>query len=93
MKAMNTRRLFTAAVVGLAALTAALAHAMDPLASWNNRPAKQAILEFVQKTTDQSGPDFVPPAERIATFDNDGTLWPSHPMYTHVPSSPLPWTG
>jgi phosphoserine phosphatase len=56
----------------------------DPLPSWNDGPTKQAILEFVQKTTDKSGPDYVPPAERIATFDNDGTLWPSHPMYTQL---------
>jgi phosphoserine phosphatase len=63
--------------------TAALA-GTDPLASWNDGPSKQAILEFVQATTDKSRPTFVPPAERIATFDNDGTLWPSHPMYTQL---------
>ena len=56
----------------------------DPLPSWNDGPAKQAILDFVTATTDESSPDFVPPAERIATFDNDGTLWPSHPMYTQL---------
>jgi phosphoglycolate phosphatase-like HAD superfamily hydrolase len=56
----------------------------DPLASWNDGATKQAILEFVQKTTDKASPEFVPPAERIATFDNDGTLWPSHPMYTQL---------
>ena len=53
----------------------------DPLPSWNNGPAKQAIVEFVQSTTAQGGPQFVPPAERIATFDNDGTLWAEQPMY------------
>jgi phosphoglycolate phosphatase-like HAD superfamily hydrolase len=78
------RRFFTAALVGLAMLTAALARAADPLPSWNDRLAKQAIFEFVQATTDKSSPVFVPPAERIATFDNDGTLWPSHPMYTQL---------
>jgi hypothetical protein len=56
----------------------------DPLPSWNEGPVKQAIIEFVQATTDESRPTFVPPAQRIATFDNDGTLWPSHPMYTQL---------
>jgi len=56
----------------------------DPLPSWNDGPAKQAILEFVQTTTDPLSNAFVPPAERITTFDNDGTLWPSHPMYTQL---------
>src|SRR5215475_1555840 len=56
----------------------------DPLPSWNNGPAKQAIVQFVQTTTTQGSPKFVPPAERIATFDQDGTLWVSHPMYTQV---------
>ena len=46
--------------------------------------AKQAIVNFVKATTDQSNPDFVPPEERIATFDQDGTLWVEHPMYTQV---------
>ena len=47
-------------------------------------PAKQAIVEFVQATTTQASPKFVPPEERIATFDQDGTLWVEHPMYTQV---------
>jgi phosphoglycolate phosphatase-like HAD superfamily hydrolase len=55
-----------------------------PLASWNDGPAKQAIIDFVRATTDQTGPKFVPPDERIATFDQDGTLWVEHPMYTQV---------
>jgi phosphoglycolate phosphatase-like HAD superfamily hydrolase len=58
--------------------------ATDPLPSWNDGSAKQAIVDFVQKTTDKSNPAFVPPAERIATFDNDGTLWVEHPMYTQL---------
>ncbi|HRY14491.1 MAG TPA: HAD family hydrolase [Candidatus Competibacteraceae bacterium] len=61
-----------------------LAAEADPLPSWNSGPAKQAILKFVQKTTDKSSPEFAPPAERIATFDNDGTLWTEHPMYTQL---------
>src|SRR5215472_17242386 len=56
----------------------------DPLPSWNDGPAKTAILQFVQATTDRSDPKFVPPEERIATFDQDGTLWVEHPMYTQV---------
>ena len=53
----------------------------DPLPSWNDGPTKTAILEFVQTTTDESNAKFVPPAERIATFDNDGTLWTEQPLY------------
>ncbi len=56
----------------------------DPLPSWNDGPAKQAIVAFVKDTTTQGSPKFVPPAERIATFDQDGTLWVEHPMYTQV---------
>ena len=54
---------------------------IDPLPSWNDGATKQAIVEFVARVTRQGGPDFVPPAERIATFDNDGTLWAEQPMY------------
>ena len=56
----------------------------DPLSSWNDGPAKQAIIAFVKETTTQGSPKFVPPAERIATFDQDGTLWVEHPMYSQV---------
>ena len=58
--------------------------ATDALASWNEGPAKQAIVDFVKATTDQSSPNFVPPEERLATFDQDGTLWVEHPMYSQV---------
>ena len=54
----------------------------DVLPSWNDGPAKQAIIAFVEATTDKSSPKFVTPADRIATFDQDGTLWVEHPMYT-----------
>jgi phosphoglycolate phosphatase-like HAD superfamily hydrolase len=68
-----------------AILLAAHAHAQtDPLPSWNDGAAKKAIVEFVQATTTQGSPKFVPPAERIATFDQDGTLWVEHPMYSQV---------
>jgi phosphoserine phosphatase len=56
----------------------------DPLPSWNDGPAKKAIVDFVQATTTQGSPKFVPPPERIATFDQDGTLWVEHPMYSQV---------
>jgi phosphoglycolate phosphatase-like HAD superfamily hydrolase len=55
-----------------------------PLASWNDGPAKQAIIDFVRATTDQTSPKFVPVEDRVATFDQDGTLWVEHPMYTQV---------
>jgi hypothetical protein len=63
-------------------LTAPAAQARDPLPSWNDGPAKQALLKFVQAVTDQSSPQYVAPQDRIATFDNDGTMWVSHPVYT-----------
>jgi phosphoglycolate phosphatase-like HAD superfamily hydrolase len=55
-----------------------------PLPSWNEGSAKQAILDFVRATTDQASRDFVPPEDRIATFDQDGTLWVEHPLYTQA---------
>jgi phosphoglycolate phosphatase-like HAD superfamily hydrolase len=57
------------------------AAADDPLPSWNDGAAKQAILDFVAAATTEGGKDFVAPADRIATFDQDGTTWVSHPMY------------
>lgn len=57
------------------------AQANDPLPSWNDGKTKQSIVAFVKKVTAPGSPDFVPPAERIATFDNDGTLWAEKPMY------------
>jgi phosphoglycolate phosphatase-like HAD superfamily hydrolase len=54
------------------------------LPSWNDGRAKQAIIDFVHATTDRAGSKFVPPEERVATFDQDGTLWVEHPMYTQV---------
>ena len=54
------------------------------LPSWNEGSAKQAILDFVRATTDATSPKFVPPEERIVTFDQDGTLWVEHPMYSQL---------
>jgi hypothetical protein len=56
----------------------------DLLPSWNEGPAKQAISDFVRWTTDVSSPSYVFPEDRIAVFDQDGTLWVEHPMYTQV---------
>jgi haloacid dehalogenase-like hydrolase len=53
----------------------------DPLASWNDGPAKDAVVRFVRDTTEKSSPKYVEPADRIATFDQDGTLWTEHPIY------------
>jgi phosphoserine phosphatase len=54
------------------------------LASWNDRPTRAAIVDFVERVTAEGGPDFVPPSERIATFDNDGTLWCEKPLYAQA---------
>jgi phosphoserine phosphatase len=62
----------------------AMARSGDPLPSWNRGPARQAIIDFVQKVTGPGTPDFRPPAERIATFDNDGTLWAEKPAYVQL---------
>jgi phosphoserine phosphatase len=67
------------AVITLAGLAAM--QAQDPLPSWNDGKAKKSITTFVTKVTDAESVDFVPPAERIATFDNDGTLWSENPVY------------
>jgi phosphoglycolate phosphatase-like HAD superfamily hydrolase len=80
---MRRIRLIAFATLATLALTLS-AQAEDPLPSWNDGAAKQAIVAFVQATTDKSSPTFVPPEERIATFDQDGTLWVEHPMYSQV---------
>src|SRR5438552_6883284 len=72
----NTLALLAIVIAGLTT-----AYAQDPLSSWNDGPTKQAIVAFVAKVSKEGSPDFVPPAERIATFDNDGTLWCEQPMY------------
>ena len=59
----------------------AAAQAADPLPSWNDGPAKQAIIAFVEEVTKEGGSGFVAPPERIATFDNDGTLWSEQPIF------------
>ena len=73
----------TAITLGFVLVSSGLAttQTADPLPSWNDGKAKQSIIEFVAKVTKQRSPDFVPSAERIAVFDNDGTLWSEQPMY------------
>src|ERR1700741_266173 len=81
------RREFTALLLGAAATLSLAGPAdaeSDPLPSWRPRSAKDAIVKFVHATTDAASPDFVPVAERIATFDQDGTLWVEHPVYTQL---------
>jgi hypothetical protein len=63
------------------ALAATVVSAQNPLPTWNDGPTKQAIADFVARVTKEGSPDFVPPEERIAVFDNDGTLWAEQPMY------------
>ena len=76
---MKTERILVAALA--CALTVTSARAADPLPSWNEGKSKQSITTFVEKVTKEGSADFVPPAERIATFDNDGCLWAEQPMY------------
>ncbi|CAN7207480.1 HAD family hydrolase [Bosea sp. LjRoot237] len=80
---MSKLRTFAAVLiaVALSAWNAAAIAQTDPLPSWNDGKSKQAILDFVAKVTREGGPDFVKPAERVATFDNDGTLWAEQPVY------------
>jgi hypothetical protein len=77
------RKLITIFTLGFVLVFGSLAAAqsVDSLPSWNDGKAKQSIVEFVEQVTKAGSPDFVPPAERIAVFDNDGTLWAEQPMY------------
>jgi phosphoglycolate phosphatase-like HAD superfamily hydrolase len=81
MLAMKHIHLVTLPILLAVALCTTIARAADPLPSWNDGAAKQAIVEFVEKVIKEGSPDFVPVAERIAVFDNDGTLWAEQPMY------------
>ncbi len=89
MKTTRLRNLMVAALISAVAFTTTISRAADPttspgagpLPSWNDGPAKQSIIAFVEKVTKSGSPDFVSAPERIATFDNDGTLWAEQPMY------------
>ena len=76
--------MWLAAAAVLAIAQGAPAQTADPLPSWNDGAAKKAIVEFVKATTTQGSPQFVAPEERIATFDQDGTLWVEHPVYSQL---------
>lgn len=80
------RTLLTLFILGFVLVfgSPAIAETIDSLPSWNDGTSKQSIIEFVAKVTEKGSPDFVPPAERIAVFDNDGTLWAEQPMYFQV---------
>ena len=80
MKTMRSHSLITVALLAAVTFTTTITSAADPLPSWNDGPAKKSIVAFVEKVTKPGSPDFVPVAERIATFDNDGTLWCEKPM-------------
>jgi len=80
----SRRRLHLAGLVLVLATAASqnrpAAAGPDPLPSWHDGPAKRAILAYVRRVTDEASPDHVPAAERVAVFDNDGTLWPEYPL-------------
>src|SRR5262249_19169073 len=72
---------FASTGIVLAFCVTSSVRAQDPLPSWNDTAPKKAIVDFVERVTTQGSPDFVKPEERIATFDNDGTLWAEKPIY------------
>jgi hypothetical protein len=74
---------YTATLIGVLTWSSSIAHA-DPLPSWNETAPKKGIIDFVVKVTTAGSPDYVVPAERIATFDNDGCLWSEQPMYVQA---------
>ena len=87
MSSISRRRWLAAAALSFTLAACAPmpgAPAADPLPSWNEGANKQRIVEFVQAVSTEGGKDFVPPSERIAVFDNDGTLWLEYPMYTQL---------
>jgi hypothetical protein len=75
---------YAVAILGLGATAWSVQAADDPLPSWNDGAARSAIVEFVEAVTTEGGAEFVAPDERIATFDNDGTLWVEQPYYTQL---------
>ncbi|QOV89302.1 HAD family hydrolase [Humisphaera borealis] len=83
--ATRIRNFSVTALLGMVAVaTTTIARAADPLPSWNHGSARQSIITFVERVTKESSPDFVPVADRIAVFDNDGTLWSEQPMYVQL---------
>ena len=86
IKSPNRRMFAVLLAIGLTGLVTVDVHteiaAPDPLPSWNDGPTKRSIIDFVMAVTKEGGTDYVAPPERIATFDNDGTLWIEQPIYT-----------
>ena len=80
MKTIRTQNILATALIAVVAFAATITSAADPLLSWNDGPAKRSIIEFVEKVTKPGSADFVPIPERIAVFDNDGTLWSEQPV-------------
>ena len=80
MKTKRSHNLIASAILAVVAFTTTIAHSDEPLPSWKDGPAKKSIIAFVEKVTIEGSPDFVPVAERIAVFDNDGTLWCEQPI-------------
>jgi hypothetical protein len=75
---------FVFLAIGLVLASFGGTQAAEPLPSWNDGPAKSAITAFVARVTQAGGADFVPVVERIAVFDNDGTLWTEQPVYVQA---------
>ena len=71
-------------IAGLLFFVAVNAFAQGLLPSWNEGPSKQALISFIEKTTTQGSADYIPVPERIAVFDNDGTLWSEQPIYVQI---------
>ena len=84
LRTSQLRFLLSGFVATVAICICSVANAADPLPSWTDGAAKTAILEFVAAVTNENGKDYVEPAERIAVFDHDGTLWVEYPMYTQL---------
>lgn len=80
----NPQTLLVVPIIAALTFVTGIVRANDPLPSWNDGKAKQSIITFVERVTTQGSPDYVVPAERIATFDNDGTLWCEQPMYVQA---------
>ena len=78
---MRCSRRAVLAAIAVFGLSASAFAQTDPLPSWNDGPVKTSIIEFVHRTTTQGAPDFVVPEQRVAVFDNDGTLWTEQPYY------------
>ena len=82
--AVGLQQVGIGSLVCLAFCLCRVSNAADSLPSWNDGPSRTAILEFVAAVTNEDGKDYVKPAERIAVFDNDGTLWIEYPVYTQL---------